>query len=348
MRNGLRPHALCTTAASWLAVRICAPDALHLVWDSGNTEIVFGVIFPLTYAIGQYFTRRERCADVLASMKAAAINLFLVHRDFDAAAVTSPDGARVGAPGVGGQSAQNVARILHDYLVNVRQYLALPATEPGGEDGLEGQVFYNRCLTDLSTISVLNERLAFRPNYANGAMGRVNEYLRVLMAGFDSLRVVHRYYGSPLRLTYFVAVMVHVAPVFLAPYFRHWCSEYNHNLGTSPRNVCIQAYLSSAVFSAVLSTLYAVAIELADPFKGIGPDDLHFTIDKEFEEATRSPVHEFNDAGEVVLLWEDDLPALPVAPPRPLPLRKLVTMVSRRFSTSEHASERETLTENGV
>ena len=32
----------------WLAVRLCAPDALHLAWDSGTIEIVFGVIFPLT------------------------------------------------------------------------------------------------------------------------------------------------------------------------------------------------------------------------------------------------------------------------------------------------------------
>lgn len=32
----------------WLAVRLCAPDALHLTWDSGTIEIVFGVIFPLT------------------------------------------------------------------------------------------------------------------------------------------------------------------------------------------------------------------------------------------------------------------------------------------------------------
>lgn len=32
----------------WIAVRLCAPDALHLVWDSSTIEIVFGVVFPLT------------------------------------------------------------------------------------------------------------------------------------------------------------------------------------------------------------------------------------------------------------------------------------------------------------
>ncbi len=48
MRNCVRPHALLTTGVSWLAVRLCAPDALHLVWDSGTVEIVLGVVFPLT------------------------------------------------------------------------------------------------------------------------------------------------------------------------------------------------------------------------------------------------------------------------------------------------------------
>ena len=67
----MRPHALITTFIGWICVRICAPDALHLVWDrcvgrrserrawrrtmltrfacaSGTMEIIFGIIFPLT------------------------------------------------------------------------------------------------------------------------------------------------------------------------------------------------------------------------------------------------------------------------------------------------------------
>jgi hypothetical protein len=44
VRNCVRPHALLTTGVSWLAVRLCAPDALHLVWDSGTVEIVFGCV----------------------------------------------------------------------------------------------------------------------------------------------------------------------------------------------------------------------------------------------------------------------------------------------------------------
>ena len=79
--------------------------------------------------------------------------------------------------------------------------------------------------------------------------------------------------------------MVHVSPIFLAPYFRHFCPECVHQLrrsasrgadaplrrfdknkGTSPRNVCVPAYLSSGIFAAVLSTLYAVAVDMSNPF----------------------------------------------------------------------------------
>ena len=79
--------------------------------------------------------------------------------------------------------------------------------------------------------------------------------------------------------------MVHVSPIFLAPYFRHFCPEcvllyraaapqaepccllrFDKNKGTSPRNVCVPAYLSSGIFCAVLSTLFAVAVDMSNPF----------------------------------------------------------------------------------
>jgi hypothetical protein len=42
--------------------------------------------------------------------------------------------------------------------------------------------------------------------------------------------------------------------------------RYDKNKGTSPRNVCVPAYLSSGIFCAVLSTLYAVAVDMSNPF----------------------------------------------------------------------------------
>jgi hypothetical protein len=84
-------------------------------------------------------------------------------------------------------------------MCNARSFLQLPCPEPG-VDNVDGKVHYNRCMADCSTLSVLNEKLAFRTNYANGAMGRANEYLRGIMVGLDQLKVVHKYSGSPLRM----------------------------------------------------------------------------------------------------------------------------------------------------
>ena len=42
--------------------------------------------------------------------------------------------------------------------------------------------------------------------------------------------------------------------------------RFDKNKGTSPRGVCVPAYLSSGIFCAVLSTLYAVAVDMSNPF----------------------------------------------------------------------------------
>ena len=157
----------------------------------------------------------------MAQMKAASLSLYFLHRDFDVCARPASDGSdgKEAAPGVGGVSARNVSVVLRDFMRNVRSYLQLerPSVDKEHEEGV---VHYNRCIADFSSLSVLNERLAFRANYANGAMNRANEYLRgmragpalrgdaradarfaaVLIVGLDQLRVVHRYSGSPLRM----------------------------------------------------------------------------------------------------------------------------------------------------
>ena len=128
---------------------------------------------------GQSFTRRERCADVMAQMKAASLSLYFLHRDFDVCARPASDGSdgKEAAPGVGGVSARNVSVVLKDLMRNVRCYLMLERPSPDTEHD-EGVIYYNRCVADFSSLSVLNERLSFRANYANGAMNRANEYLR--------------------------------------------------------------------------------------------------------------------------------------------------------------------------
>jgi hypothetical protein len=99
---------------------------------------------------------------VLAQMKASSLSLYWLHRDFDVAAVANATtGEMQPAPGVGGVSARNVSAVLQDFMANARSFLQLPAPSPG-EDHPDGVVHYNRCMVDASTLSYLNEKLAFR------------------------------------------------------------------------------------------------------------------------------------------------------------------------------------------
>ena len=95
-------------------------------------------------------------------MKASSLSLYWLHRDFDVAAVANATtGEMQPAPGVGGVSARNVSAVLQDFMANARSFLQLPAPSPG-EDHPDGVVHYNRCMADASTLSYLNEKLAFR------------------------------------------------------------------------------------------------------------------------------------------------------------------------------------------
>jgi hypothetical protein len=133
--------------------------------------------------------------------------------------------------------------------------------------------------------------------------------------------------------------MVHISPIFLAPYFRHFCPEFDKNKGTSPRGLCVPGYLSSCVFCAVLSTLFAVAVDMSDPWDGVGADDLHFLLDTEIEEATRAQHHAFHPTtGEVQFVWTARVP--PPKAREPLQLRRRAsTHIGRVVATPEGSED---------
>lgn len=255
------------------------------------------------YAIGQSFTRREKAVDILAQMKTAALSLWLLHRDQDQQAV---DGQP--RPGVGGLLSKNVALVLQDLMCSVRSYLTTEQGDSPGKETPVTQVYLNRILVSHSTLSVLNEKLVFKGNQANGGIGRVDEYRRALMLGFEQLRALRQYQSSPVRMQRFCVIMVHLAPMILAPFWRHYCHDYNKNLGISPQKVCIPAYLSCSIFVSVLCTLLRVAVDIADPWDGVGQDDIAFRVPEEIEWATHAAPMGFDEHGHVVFTWTPDTP----------------------------------------
>lgn len=243
--------------------------------------------------------------DILAQMKTAALSLWLLFRDQDQQA---SEGATP-KPGVGGVLAANVAAVLEDLLCSARGYLTAEHPGRAGVESPESHVWLNRIAVAHSTLSVLNEKLVFKGNQANGCIGRVDEYRRVLMLGFEQLRALRTYQSSPVRMQRFCVVMVHLTPVFLAPYWRHYCHDFNKNLGISPQRVCIPAYLSCTVFVSVLCTLLRVAVDIADPWDGVGADDICFLVPEEVEAATHALPLGFDEQGRVQFPWTHGLSA---------------------------------------
>jgi hypothetical protein len=255
-------------------------------------EIVFGVIFPLTYAIGQAFTRRERCVDVLSQFKAAAVSLAFLHRDYEQTA---------GERGSSAPLFRTVVQVELELASLVKAYLTHKLSGELHAEDAASSALLARILVCFSTLSVCNERLTWKANYANGGMGRANEYLRALMLHFEQVRAVKKYEAAPVRLAKLCQLMVHISPLLLAPYWRHYCPEYNKS--TRPVSVCLPAYLSCTIFCLVLSTMFTVAREVGDPWDGLGDDDIRVSLEEEIGEAVRAPPLAFDSAADVAFPW---------------------------------------------
>ena len=121
---------------------------------------------------------------------------------------------------------------------------------------------------------------------------------------------------------------------------RHYCHEYNRNLGISPQRVCIPAYLSCTIFVSVLCTLLRVAVDIADPWDGVGADDICFMVPEEVESATRASPLGFDEHGRVQFAWTHGL-----AGPKPegqpgnlgMQLRRMSSIVRHSVDSAVHS-----------
>ena len=312
-------------------------DTLCLSLTRSTQVIVFGLIFPTTFAVTENFKRRERCADVIAQMKASSVAIFWAHRDWGrghaaggAAASGTPvnpalplppprsSALRLAAsalpqplPELDGHT-RNVLEVLREFLANVRGYMI-----SSDDDARRTDAHYARAMRSLSTLHVLNEVLGASAGYSKGCEGgisRIAQYTRYLLAELEQLRILRLYAGSPHGLRFFVALMAHVSPIFLAPYFRNFCSVTDRELrahistvtasahdygsqgsSTTRKHVintwtafdpCAAGFFAAALYCAVICTLYAVLCDIEDLCDGDGLDDLHFNLDVELDEAS--------------------------------------------------------------
>jgi len=148
----------------------------------------------------------------------------------------------------------------------------------------------------------------------------------VQVANVQELRNLKEYSGTPHGMRFFCSVMVNCSPVLLAPYWRNFCADDDAKYLAGASQVdpgCQAGYFNAVLYVLVLSTLYAVTGHIEDLWDGEGYDDvwyglllprlrlltsrLSFTLDLQFNEATRTEVLHTVKRGRVVIEHDDAL-----------------------------------------
>mmetsp|Transcript_2453 Transcript_2453/g.6293 ORF Transcript_2453/g.6293 Transcript_2453/m.6293 type:complete len:501 (-) Transcript_2453:485-1987(-) len=306
-------HTLVLLTASCLSVYICAK--LDWRWNMDYSMISTGTVFPLTFTLGQAFTRRERATSLLANLKASVVALYYMHRDWDQS---------YGYPGSLGndgiESARRAKQLLMDLCINIRKYLVSPTRwESLAEARLTasrreflslfehdihltekdrlfhrtvkklveedpGRKHFAECYRILSKLSVLNEKLTLASGYTRGGEGglsRTNQYFRYIISNLEELRTIKEY-RTPTMMRHACGVLLHIFAVILAPYFVHFCDSWEAQ--GHAEQTCAAGYMSAVVYVLIVMLMYHVQQDMENCMDETGLDDAFFTIAEELDD----------------------------------------------------------------
>ncbi|KAL6765775.1 hypothetical protein V8C86DRAFT_2449307 [Haematococcus lacustris] len=308
-------HTCIVLMVSWVSVWVCHYQNWRFAIDFSMVST--GTVFPLTFTLAQAFTRRERATALIASIKASAVALFFMHRDWDQ---TQAYPSSLGVDSLPGP--RRAKQLLVDLLLNMRRYLVCPSRfESVAEARLTashheylglfehnlhlterdklfktrfaelmegaggGRKWLKECYRCLSQLSVLNEKLTLAAGYTRGGEGglsRTSQYLRYLMANLEELRSIKEY-RTPTMMRHACAILIHVFAVVLAPYFVHSCAD-------SEAENCVAGYASASVYVLICMLLLHVQQDLENCLDESGLDDAFFTSVDELDELAGEPM----------------------------------------------------------
>ncbi|WIA29367.1 hypothetical protein OEZ86_011872 [Tetradesmus obliquus] len=286
------------------------------------TLVSTGITFPLIFNIQQAFTRREKALTLIANLKASAVSLYFMHRDW-----AQDENFPASLGNDHSAAALHCKMLLMDLLRDVRKYLVAHspyesyaeqrltakhnpyvnmlladmslsgASQLSFEAAVEryqktdpATAALHRCYRGFSRLSVLNERLGLRSGYTKGGeggMSRTNQYLRYMIANLEELRMI-REYRTPIMMRYANGVLIHIFSMVLAPYFVHFCDSWQ-SLGYS-RNSCPAGYNAAIVFTVICMLLYNVQQDIEQPFDMESLDDVFFDVQDEVMDDVMSPM----------------------------------------------------------
>mmetsp|Transcript_29538 Transcript_29538/g.74266 ORF Transcript_29538/g.74266 Transcript_29538/m.74266 type:complete len:349 (+) Transcript_29538:197-1243(+) len=247
---------------SCVATLCCAKGILNLEWDASMSIVAIGSIFPLVFSIQASYHNREMAVRSIGGLKA---NIFTVFCTFQAWC------DQCGLPVIDDIEG-DLTHLLGDILVYLR------SRQPGvGVENSEPEKahtvydYWRRVFKHVETFKT-HEKPPSPPEIAT-----MNNFIRFAMVDFEEARTVADY-RTPRGLRLFCYVVIHVSPIFLAPYFNRYCTQQNDSSHDTHLYGCQSGYFMAILFVLINSTLLKVQQQLENPFDGDGDDDIKWGI----------------------------------------------------------------------
>jgi hypothetical protein len=246
---------------SCLATLLCAKGFLNLEWDASMSIVAIGSIFPLVFSIQASYQGREAVVRMIGGFKANLFSIFFTFQSWlDQNELSSAD------------VEDDMNQLVCDVLIYLRSKQVGPGEE-GSVPELAHNVYdgFRRIFRHVEAAKLL-PKPPTPPEISTQA-----NFIRFAMVNFEEARCTADY-RTPRGLRLFCFVVIHVSPIFLAPYFNRYCKNQNDSSAESHMYGCQSGYFMSILFVLINSTLLKVQQQLENPFDGDGDDDIKWGI----------------------------------------------------------------------
>jgi len=210
------------------------------------TLIATAIVFPIVFAIGHAFKRREKALDDYGIIKAHGRALYFAARDW----MPERDDALL----------REIETMLGNLLVAIRDMLKSPVT---GMEASEKRVY--------GAFSELSEfvKTLRREGLAGNECSRGNQFISKMIVSFEQIKHIYQY-RTPRTLNAFSDFFILVLPVLYGPFFAYEAENYSLAI----------VYAMPILFSVILVGLANIQDHLEDPFDQIGEDDVAINAEK--------------------------------------------------------------------
>eukprot|EP01006_Ploeotia_vitrea_P012607 TRINITY_DN33331_c0_g1_i1.p1 TRINITY_DN33331_c0_g1~~TRINITY_DN33331_c0_g1_i1.p1 ORF type:complete len:534 (-),score=31.61 TRINITY_DN33331_c0_g1_i1:46-1647(-) len=214
--------------------------------DFSPSLLIAVVVFPLSFSVNSAYSRRESALADLASIKGAALSLFLMSKEWT-----------INVPQLGLPCLIKIGDCLMQLFVLIRLYLTCKY-EPYKEYYLQG------VYSSFSDIVAVEEHV--REGEVHSALfTRLIYDIQTIIVGFERLRLVADY-RTPSSIRAFTRFSIVLLSYLFSPYFAYLGLEYQRSLG----------YVLAVALPVMFISLENVQTQLENPF---GSDDDDINLD---------------------------------------------------------------------